>query len=330
MNKSALRNFATQARTELREKIKIKALELGITEENIEKESVQSSDAVFIEGRQLTIDEKLQRDMLIEEINIKGYNQVIEEVAYTWFNRFTALRFMEVNNYLPTKVRVLSSEIEGSYEPDIIKEALNIDLDVDKDLVYRLKTSNENDAIDRLYKYLIIKQCNALNAILPLMFEKIMDYTELLFPDGLLVDGSFLRVMTDSENIPERNWEDVEVIGWLYQYYISERKDEVFAGLRKRKKIERNDIAPATQLFTPHWIVRYMVENSVGKLWQEGHSNEELKKNWRYYIEEAEQEVKVQKELDKLKEEAKKLKVEDIKIIDPAMGSGHILVDSVK
>lgn len=326
MNKSALRNFATQARTELRDKIKIKALQIGITEENIKKESVQSSDAVFIEGRQLTIEQQSGRNKLIEEIKIKGYNQVIEEVAYTWFNRFTALRFMEVNNYLPTRVKVLSSEIEGSYEPDIIKEALNIDLDIDKDLVYRLKTSNDNDAIDRLYKYLIIKQCNALNDILPLMFEKIMDYTELLFPDGLLADGSFLRVMTDENNIPEGNWKNVEVLGWLYQYYISERKDEVFAELRKNKKIERNDIAPATQLFTPHWIVRYMVENSVGKLWQEGHPNEELKKEWKYYIEEAEQDEEVQKELDKLKEESKRLKVEDIKIIDPAMGSGHILV----
>lgn len=326
MNKSALKNFATQARTELRDKIKIKALQIGITEENTKKESVQSSDSVFIEGRQLIIEERSQRNKLIEEINIKGYNQVVEEVAYTWFNRFTALRFMEVNNYLPTRVKVLSSEIEGSYEPDIIKEALNIDLDIDKELVYKLKTSSENDAIDRLYKYLIIKQCNALNDILPLMFEKIMDYTELLFPDGLLAEGSFLRVMTDTNNIPEENWQNVEVIGWLYQYYISERKDEVFAALKKNKKIEKIDIAPATQLFTPHWIVRYMVENSVGKLWQEGHPNEELKKEWKYYIEQADQEEEVQKQLDKIKEEAKKLKVEDIKIIDPAMGSGHILV----
>lgn len=326
MNKSALRNFATQARTELREKIKIKALQIGITEENIKKESVQSSDAVFIEGRQLTIEEQSGRNQLIEEIKTKGYNQVVEEVAYTWFNRFTALRFMEVNNYLPTRVKVLSSQIEGSYEPDIIKEALNIDLDIDKDLVYKLKTSSENDAIDKLYKYLIIKQCNALNDILSPMFEKIMDYTELLFPDGLLADGSFLRVMTDGNNISEDSWKDVEVLGWLYQYYISERKDEVFAGLKKNKKIEKNDIAPATQLFTPHWIVRYMVENSVGKLWQEGHPNEELIKRWKYYIEEAKQDEEVQKELDKLKEESKGLKVEDIKIIDPAMGSGHILV----
>lgn len=326
MNKSALKNFATSARTELREKIKIKALQIGITEENIKKESVQSSDAVFIEGRQLTKEEQVARNKLIEEIKIKGYNQVVEEVAYTWFNRFTALRFMEVNNYLPSRVKVLSSKTQGSYEPDIIKEALNVDLDIDKELVYKLKTSSDNDAIDKLYKYLIIKQCNALNDILPLMFEKIMDYTELLFPDGLLAEGSFLRVMTDPNNIPEEDWKNVEVIGWLYQYYISERKDEVFAGLKKNKKIGKNDIAPATQLFTPHWIVRYMVENSVGKLWQEGHPNEDLKKEWKYYIEEAEQNEEVQKQLDKLKEESKKLKIEDVKIIDPAMGSGHILV----
>ncbi|MDR7870704.1 MAG: BREX-1 system adenine-specific DNA-methyltransferase PglX [Tissierellaceae bacterium] len=326
MNKSALRNFATDARRELIEKVKLKALQLGITEEDIKKETLQSSDSVFIEGRQLTIEERSQRNKLIEEIKIKGYNQVIEEVAYTWFNRFTALRFMEVNNYLPTKVKVLSSENEDSYEPDIVKEALNIDLDIDRELVYKLKTSSDNDAIDKLYKHLIIKQCNALNDILPLMFEKILDYTELLFPDGLLSDRSFLRVMTDTSLIPESNWENVEVIGWLYQYYISERKDEVFAGLKKNKKITKDDIAPATQLFTPHWIVRYMVENSVGKLWQEGHPNEDLKKKWKYYIEPAEQDEEVQRELDKLKEESMNIKVEDIKVIDPSMGSGHILV----
>lgn len=315
-----------EARKELIDKIKIKAMQLGITEENIKKETVQSSDAFFIEDRQLTIEEKTQRNRLIEEVKSKGYNQVIEEVAYTWFNRFTALRFMEVNEYLPTKIRVLSSKDEGSYEPDIIKEALNIKLDVDKELVYKLRTSNENDATDKLYKYLIIKQCNALNDVLPLMFEQILDYTELLFPDGLLSEGSFLRVMTDPNNIPEDNWRNVEVLGWLYQYYISERKDEVFAGLRKNRKIQKDDIAPATQLFTPHWIVRYMVENSVGKLWLEGHHNEDLKNKWKYFIEEAEQEGNVQKELDRLREESRKLKVEDIKIIDPAMGSGHILV----
>lgn len=203
---------------------------------------------------------------------------------------------------------------------------MNINLDIDKELVYKLRTSNENDAIDRLYKYLIIKQCNALNDILPLMFEKILDYTELLFPDGLLSKGSFLRVMTDTDFIPEDNWKNVDVVGWLYQYYISERKDEVFAGLRENKKIQKDDIAPATQLFTPHWIVRYMVENSVGKLWQEGHPDVDLKQKWKYYIEEAEQEEEVQKELEKLKEESKKINVEDIKIIDPAMGSGHILI----
>ncbi len=326
MNKPALKKFATGARRELINKITIKAEQLGITKQGIKDENVASSDAVFIDGRQLTIEEQSQRKKLTDEIKSKGYNQVVEEVAYTWFNRFIALRFMEVNNYLPTKVRVLSSKDEGSYEPDIIKEALNINLDIDKELVYKLRTSNENDAIDRLYKYLVIKQCNALNHILPPMFEKISDPTELLFPEGLLSEGSFLRVMTDTNLIPEDNWESVEVIGWLYQYYISERKDEVFAGLRKNKKIQKEDIAPATQLFTPHWIVRYMVENSVGKLWQEGHPDEDLKQKWKYYIETAEQEKDVQKELNRLKEESKKIRVENIKIIDPAMGSGHILV----
>lgn len=325
LNKAVLKNFPIYAREELISKIRIKAEQLGITAEGIREEKIILSDAVFIEGRQLTLEEEAQRRELIDEINRKGYKQVIEEVAYTWFNRFVALRFMEVNDFLPIKVRVLSSK-DKSYEPDIIKEALNIDLDLDRELIYRMRTSSENTATDRLYKYLIIKLCNRLNEILPLMFEKIDDYTEILFPDGLLSEGSFLRIMTDTRLIPESAWENVEIVGWLYQYYISQKKAQVFDKLRKGEKIEKEDIPPATQLFTPNWIVRYLVENSLGKLWQEAHPNEELKKGWKYYIEGEEQEEEVAEVLEKLKREKRNIKVEDIKIIDPAMGSGHILL----
>ena len=236
MNKSALKKFATEARKELREKVKIKALQLGITEDAIKEETVQSSDSVFIDGRQLTKEEQRQRNKLIDRIKLKGFNQVIEEVAYTWFNRFAALRFMEVHNYLPTKVRVLSSTHEGSYEPDIMKEALNINLDIDKELVYELKVSTENDATDKLYKHLILAQCDALAPILPFMFGKTYDYTIILFPDGLLSEGSFLRKMTDTDIIPESDWDDVEIIGWLYQYYIAEENERVIKAKKRYKK----------------------------------------------------------------------------------------------
>lgn len=321
MNKTALKNFATNARRELIKKVEAKALKIGISEENIKKAQIESSDAIYIDGKQLTLTEKKQRDKLIQRIKDIGFNQVIEEVAYTWFNRFIALRFMEVNNYLPTKVRVLSSSNPDNQEPDILKEALSVDLDIDKELVYELKLSNKTE---ELYKYLIIKQCNSLNKYLPFLFETIEDYKEILFPEGLLAKDSFLREMTDTEKIPESDWEKVEIIGWLYQYYISEKKDQVFADLKKNIKISKENIPAATQLFTPHWIVRYMVENSLGRIWLESYPNSELKSEWKYYLEEAEQEDDVKKKLEEIR--YKNVNPEDITFLDPCCGSGHILV----
>jgi type II restriction/modification system DNA methylase subunit YeeA len=322
MNKSALKKFATEARKELREKVKIKALQLGITEDAIKEETVQSSDSVFIDGRQLTKEEQRQRNKLIDRIKLKGFNQVIEEVAYTWFNRFAALRFMEVHNYLPTKVRVLSSTHEGSYEPDIMKEALNINLDIDKELVYELKVSTENDATDKLYKHLILAQCDALAPILPFMFGKTYDYTIILFPDGLLSEGSFLRRMTDTDIIPESDWDDVEIIGWLYQYYIAEENERV---IKAKKRYKKEEIPYATQLFTPDWIVRYMVQNALGRYWVESHpEHRDLISNWEFYLENPNPEPDFEEKLAPYLN--KDMKVEEIKCFDPAMGSGHILV----
>ena len=215
----------------------------------------------------LTADEKKQRQALIAEIKDKGYKQVMEEVAYTWFNRFSALRFMEVNGYLPSHVRVFTDE-ENNFKPQIIAEAIHLDLDgLNMEKVYELK---EAEKTEELYKYLLIVQCNALNKILPGMFQKIADYTELLLPDNLLREGSVIQQMI--ELIPEDDWKDaVQIIGWLYQYYNSEKKDDVFAALKKNVKITKENIPAATQLFTPDWIVRYMVENSLGRLWLEGH-----------------------------------------------------------
>lgn len=322
MDKTAIKNFAVWARKKLIEDIKQKAYEIGITEKEIKEPEVSTSDTMIIGDRSLNKIEIAQRKSLVSRIKEKGFSNVIEEVAYTWFNRFIALRFMEVNDYLPTGVRVLSSIEPGKKEPDIIKEALNIDLDLDKELVYRLQDNNDTET---LYRYLLVKQCNALNNILPGLFEKIEDFTEILLPSNLLAEGSVIRQLVDS--ISEEDFKDqVEIIGWMYQYYISEKKDEVFEGLKKNIKITKENIPAATQLFTPDWIVKYMVENSLGRLWLEGHPDEELKNKWKYYLEEAEQEPEVQKQLEEIRTKSRNIKPEDIKVLDPAMGSGHILV----
>ena len=337
MDKTAIRNFAVKARRKLIEDITHKAYEIGITKDKIL--DIETFEGGFrVKGREngktFKKYELKQRDKLIHNIKHKGFEQVIEEVAYTWFKRFIALRFMEVNNYLPTGVRVPSSIEEGKTEPDIIQEALNIDLDLDPEIVYRLQDSNDTED---LYRYLLVKQCNQLGKIMPNVFEEIADYTELLLPDKLLAKGSVIRDLV--EEIEEYDWKielseeeqkqeeekgehGIEIIGWLYQYYISEKKDEV-VGMNKNM-ISKEDIPAATQLFTPKWIVKYMVENSLGRLWLESHPNEELKAQWKYYLEEAEQEPEVQKQLEALKDP--NLNPENIKVLDPAMGSGHILV----
>ncbi|MBZ4688749.1 MAG: restriction endonuclease, partial [Clostridiales bacterium] len=295
------------------------AYEVGITEKEI-KEVEEFQGGFRVNGRIFKEHELKQRQKLVKRIQDKGFYQVIEEVAYTWFNRFIALRFMEVNDYLPTGVRVLSSLEEYRAEPDIVREALNIDLDIDHEFVHQCQ---DNDDTESLYKYLLIKQCNELARIMPGIFEQISDYTELLLPDRLLAEGSVIKDLV--EMIPEEDFrEQVEIIGWLYQYYISEKKEEVFANLKKNVKITKENIPAATQLFTPKWIVKYMVENSLGRLWLESHPDDELKARWKYYLGEAEQEPEVQKQLEEIRN--KDINPEEIKVLDPAMGSGHILV----
>ena len=336
MDKNAIKKFAVWARTELIARVSLKGVECGITEDNIEDANADS-----VRGKVLTADEKKQRQALIAEINDKGYKQVMEEVAYTWFNRFSALRFMEVNGYLPSHVRVFTDE-ENNFKPQIITEAIHLDLDgLDMEKVYELKDAEKTE---ELYKYLLIVQCNALNKILPGMFQKIADYTELLLPDNLLREGSVIQQMI--ELIPEDDWKDaVQIIGWLYQYYNSEKKDDVFAALKKNVKITKENIPAATQLFTPDWIVRYMVENSLGRLWLEGYPDvkEQLlpteeeqsayaagnrdpeDTKWHYYLEEAEQEPEVQAQLAEIRKEYAALTPDQLKVIDPCSGSGHIL-----
>lgn len=327
MDKNAVKKFAVNARRKLIDSVSQKAYGLGISIDVIkEVEKIPNGSRIKINNDYvyLTDIETQHRERLIEQIEYKGYEQVMEEVAYTWFNRIVAIRFMEVNDYLPTRIRVLSSEDENKVEPDAVTQALDLveELGLDREKIYNYQDNNDTEG---LFKYIFIKQCNALGKIMPVMFEKIQDYTELLLPDNLLVEGSVIRDLIN--NIKEDDFkEQVEIIGWLYQYYISEKKDEVFNGLKKNKKITKENIPAATQLFTPDWIVKYMVENSLGRLWLEGHPNDELKSEWKYYLEEAEQEPDVENELEKIREESKKLIPEDITVLDPAMGSGHVLV----
>lgn len=316
MDKNAIKKFAVWARRELIERVSQKAMQYGI-----EKDNIVDAAADSINGKVLTDTQKNQRRALISQINAKGYEEVMEEVAYTWFNRLIALRFMEVNGYLPTRVRVFTDE-ENNFKPQIIDEALHLDLDgLNMEKVYEFKNANQTE---ELYKYLLITQCNALNSVLPGMFQRISDYTELLLPDNLLREGSVIEQMIST--IPEEDWQDaVQIIGWLYQYYNAEKKDEVFAALKKNVKITKENIPAATQLFTPDWIVRYMVENSLGRLWVEGHPNDELKSGWKYYLEEAKQEPEVQAQLAEICKEYAAMTPEQIKCIDPCCGSGHIL-----
>ena len=336
MDKNAIKKYAVWARKEMLSRVAQKAQQYGITETEMVDAGADS-----VNGKVLSAEEMQQRRALIAQINEKGYQQVMEEVAYTWFNRFSALRFMEVNGYLPSHVRVFTDE-NNAFKPQILAEALHLELDkLDKDKVYALK---ETEQAEELYKYLLIVQCNALNSILPGMFQTIADYTELLLPDNLLREGSVIEQMISQ--IPEDNWQDaVQIIGWLYQYYNSEKKDDVFAALKKNVKITKENIPAATQLFTPDWIVRYMVENSLGRLWVEGHPDAKTQllptpeeqaaytagnrdpedTKWHYYLEEAQQEPQVQAQLSEISKQYADLTPEQIKVIDPCCGSGHIL-----
>ena len=316
MNKTAIKNFAVEARVMLLEAVKQRAFEYEVTEGG-KNDPAQEA----VNGATLTAEERNQRAQLIAKVNANGFSQTMEEAAYTWFNRFIALRFMEVNNYLPSHTRIFSDE-SGAFKPEVLADAASLSIEgLDRDKVLDMLDRQERE---RLYKYIIITQCNALNEGLPEMFEQIGGWTELLFPKNLLRDESVIAKMVTE--IPEEDWKDqVQIIGWLYQYYNTEPKDKVFADMKKNIKISAEAIPAATQLFTPDWIVRYMVENSLGRLWAEGHGKP-AGAEWKYYLEEAEQEDAVKAELEKIRAEYRNIRPEEIKVIDPCMGSGHILV----
>ena len=317
MNKNAIQKFAIWARNELIAQVSQRAYQYGIDESGFGDASADT-----LNGRLLTAEEKSQRQELIKQIKEKGYKQVMEEVAYTWFNRFIALRFMEVNNYLPSHIRVFS-DASGAFKPEILNDVLHLDLPgLDSSKVAEYIESNNTEA---LYRYLLLTQCNALNSALPVMFERMGGYTEMLLPNNILRQDSVLGHMVS--DIPEEDWQDaVQIIGWLYQYYNTELNAVVYDGNMSKSRIPKELLPAATTIYTPDWAIRYMVENSLGRLWLEGHPNAELRDGWKYYLDEAEQEPEVEAQLTKLCEEYKNIKPEEIKVIDPCMGSGHILV----
>ncbi len=338
MNKTAVKNFAVCARNKLIEEIKYKAGLLGITEKGIAEELPASTDTlklydistkepVKIEGGDIA-----KRKSLVSAIKSKAelmgyesaFENVVNEVAYTWFNRLIAVRFMEVNDYLPSGVRVLSSERAGKNEPDMVTSPFDTDMEFSE--ADRVAISTLKD--DELFRFLFIKQCNKLNEVLPELFEKTDSYSEILLTLSFTDTDSVVYHLV--HDIPEDDFNvekegQVQIIGWLYQYYNTEPKNEVFKALKSNVKISSENIPAATQLFTPDWIVRYMVENSLGRLWVDGH-NDFDRSEWKYYLDEAEQNDEVKKQLAEMREEYKNIEPENIKFCDPCMGSGHILV----
>lgn len=329
MNKTAIRNFATWARRKLIEDITYKANLLGISEKGIEDELPQSTsdlklynvgmkDPATISGKDIK-----KRESLVEAIKAKeqsfddykkGFEAVIDEVAYTWFNRLIAIRFMEANDYLPSGVRVLSSESEGKREPDLVTNPFDSDLEFNNEeraMIFQLKDENK---LDELFRMLFIKQCNSLHSILPVLFEETDDYSELLIPISFTDEEGIVHKLVN--DIDEEDFrEQVEIIGWLYQYYISEKKDEIINIYKGT--IKKEDLPAATQLFTTDWVVRYMVDNSLGRYWIERNPESKLIDKLEYFVTSKSGEIKYIDE---------KISPEELTFFDPCMGSGHILV----
>ena len=356
MNKAAIKRFAMEARNKLRNSVTDKAGMLGITPEKCSGPVTTGPDFEVYQtaaGTEITLNKSQceLRKKLVDKIAERGFDAVVEEVAYTWFNRICAIRFMEVNDYLPSRVRVLSSEKDGKNEPDLVTMAPDVDLsftEEEREKVYDLKMKGTTAASDELFQKLFIKQCNALHEILPELFEETQDYTELLLDISYANKDDVIYMLVNQEDgIPEADFNvtsvneqgevtgQVEIIGWLYQYYNTELKDDTFAKLKKNIKITKERIPAATQLFTPDWIVRYMVENSVGRIWidhlralDSSVNEKEIaeKFGWKYYLPEAKQEESVNVKLAEICSNYKDLKPTDIFCIDPCMGSGHILI----
>ena len=344
MNKTKIKNFSIWARRNLIEVVAYRMRFLGIDENGIAPEMEGSTDKLKLYDMGTSKPAEVADKDIAKRVRLAShirehektsdyktaYETVVEEIAYTWFNRLIAIRFMEVNDYLPSGVRVLSSE-SGKREPDIVTNAVEVaeaeGFSISKDDIWKLKDENK---LDELFRILFIQQCKKLHEVLPELFDNSQDdYTEMLLPISFIDDDAFIRhLVTDIDeadfNLSEQG--QVEIIGWLYQYYNSEKKDAVFAAMSNKVKVSKENIAAATQLFTPDWIVRYMVENSLGRLWVDGHADTSARSEWKYYLNEAQQSPEVQAQLAEIREGRKQLSPEQIRFIDPCMGSGHILV----
>ena len=319
MNKTALMNYALSARKELESQIGLSLNKLGIYEDSIKRADIVG-DYTIIEGTEETFPKRvyeLRNTIISDHIQPDGFKNVVEEFAYTWFNRIIALRFMEIHDYFDHGFRVLTSR-DGSYEPEILKNVMYVidDLKLNKAVVESLSTQGKTE---ELYRYILFSQCNRLSGILPMLFSTQEAYMELLLPNNLLSAESVIRKI---QEIPEEDFKnDVEVIGWLYQFYNSVKKDEVFAS---KETITKDTLPAVTQLFTPDWIVRYMAQNSVGRIWLESHPNSPLKEKMKYYVDDDEQTPEAQAKIDAIK--YKNVNLETLKVIEPCCGSGHILV----
>ena len=319
MDKRVLQIYSVWAKDNLEKQIEVSLKTLGIHSESDIKEARTVGDYTIIDGDSNSYPKDLydKRRHIVNLIKTDGYKAVIEEFAYTWFNRFVALRFMETHDFLPHGFRVLSSR-DGNLEPEILKNLAYVkdELKLDINLCNALKTQGK---LEELYRYVLFRQCKALSGILPMLFSDENDYLELLLPKILLKGET---VLTRLLEIPEEAFlQDVEIIGWMYQFYISVKKDEVFAS---KKTITKDTLPAVTQLFTPDWIVRYMAENSIGRIWIESYPNSSLKSDMKYYVADPEQTQEIKRKIDAVKYQ--NVRPEDIKVIEPCCGSGHILV----
>ncbi len=350
MNKTAIKNFSVWARKKLLDDVAYQAKQRGVSADGIATPLPQSTgDLQFFEigtksPARVTGEEINQRNALVDAIRRKecdsdyrtAYNAVIEEIAYTWFNRLVAIRFMEINDYLPSRVRVLSAENSAKHEPDMVTTPFETDLeftDQEQDMILRLKDQNK---LDELFRYLFIRQCNKLHEILPKVFEQTSDYTEMLLNISFTDKNGIVYHLV--HDIPESDFNistldsngnptgQVEIIGWLYQYYNTALNEQVYDGNLSKSRISKELLPAATTIYTPDWVVQYMIQNSLGRLWLEGHPNDSLKTSWKYYLDEAEQEPEVQAQLDEIRKEYRTLNPQAIRVIDPCAGSGHILV----
>ena len=344
MNKTVIKNFSIWARNALMDQVRTQMRLLGITEERIAGPLPQSAghtqffdigtdqpyqiDGKAVDQRAHLVDHLRAQEKEEEGGYASAYEHVVEEAAYTWFNRLIAVRFMEVNGYLPWHVRVLSSESAGKIEPDLVSEPFSADGDIemtDEEKRGILAMMEAQDA-DGLFTAMFLKACNALNKVLPKLFEKPADWTELLLNLSFVDrDGVVWHLVHD---IPEEDFNvqqdgQIEILGWMFQFYNTEPKAEAYA---KKGRFTKHEIPIVTEQFTPHWIVRYMVENSLGRLWSEGHPESTLKDHWSYYLDEAEQPAEVQRQMEEIYRHVAQLRPEDLTCIDPSCGSGHILV----